>query len=178
MNDTISYPWYKLVAVDESLAQGDIIRNCQVLVPVNSEAVEKETIAGEVLEYDVIVMSQSCDLENKKIDLVLVCPIYSLDELSAKQTELAENKGKNQLRKGMWVHYHLLNRCNFGGFEDRYIVVDFKNVYGVPFDFLADLIKRRIDRVRLLPPYREHLSQSFARFFMRVGLPIDIPEFK
>jgi hypothetical protein len=32
-------------------------------------------------------------------------------------------------------------------------------------------------RLRLLPPYREHLSQSFARFFMRVGLPIDIPPF-
>jgi len=24
------------------------------------------------------------------------------------------------------------------------------------------------------PPYREHLSQAFARFFMRVGLPIPI----
>jgi hypothetical protein len=32
-------------------------------------------------------------------------------------------------------------------------------------------------RLRLLPPYREHLSQSFARFFMRVGLPVDIPSF-
>jgi hypothetical protein len=32
-------------------------------------------------------------------------------------------------------------------------------------------------RLRLLPPYREHLSQAFARFFMRVGLPVDIPPF-
>lgn len=24
----------------------------------------------------------------------------------------------------------------------------------------------------LMPPYREHLSQAFARYFMRVGLPI------
>jgi hypothetical protein len=31
--------------------------------------------------------------------------------------------------------------------------------------------------VILLPPYREHLSQAFARFFMRVGLPVDIPPF-
>ena len=29
-------------------------------------------------------------------------------------------------------------------------------------------------RLRLLPPYREHLSQAFARYFMRVGLPVDI----
>ncbi len=26
-------------------------------------------------------------------------------------------------------------------------------------------------RVRLLSPYKEHLSQAFARYFMRVGLP-------
>jgi hypothetical protein len=26
--------------------------------------------------------------------------------------------------------------------------------------------------------YREHLSQAFARFFMRVGLPIDIQKFR
>ena len=27
-------------------------------------------------------------------------------------------------------------------------------------------------------PYREHLAQAFARYFMRVGLPVDIPAFK
>jgi hypothetical protein len=31
--------------------------------------------------------------------------------------------------------------------------------------------------VRLLPPYREHLAQAFARFFIRVGLPVDVPPF-
>ncbi len=34
---------------------------------------------------------------------------------------------------------------------------------------------KQLGRLRLLPPYREHLSQSFARQFMRVGLPIDLP---
>ena len=33
-------------------------------------------------------------------------------------------------------------------------------------------------RWRLMSPYLEHLSQAFARFFMRVGLPSSIPEFK
>ena len=36
----------------------------------------------------------------------------------------------------------------------------------------------RGQRLRLLPPYREHLGQAFARYFMRVGLPVDIPPFK
>ena len=49
----------------------------------------------------------------------------------------------------------------------------------VPRAFLEDLIAERgTKRLRLLPPYREHLSQAFARFFMRVGLPVDIPPFR
>lgn len=51
-------------------------------------------------------------------------------------------------------------------------VVDFHAIYTVPRDFLETLLlDRNKPRVRLLPPYREHLSQAFARFFMRVGLP-------
>jgi len=57
-------------------------------------------------------------------------------------------------------------------------VVDFRGVYSVTFDFLVELAQKRDKRLRLLPPYREHLSQAFARFFMRVGLPVDIPPFK
>jgi hypothetical protein len=33
-------------------------------------------------------------------------------------------------------------------------------------------------RWRLQSPFREHFSQAFARFFMRVGLPAAIPAFK
>ncbi len=36
------------------------------------------------------------------------------------------------------------------------------------------LLNRNQPRLRLLPPYREHLSQAFARFFMRVGLPVAV----
>jgi len=39
---------------------------------------------------------------------------------------------------------------------------------------LKDICKELNERIRLLPPYREHLSQSFARYFMKVGLPQDI----
>jgi hypothetical protein len=178
VNSEINYPWYRLISAKEPLAQGDIIRNCPVLVPTNSKALERENIPGEVVIYDVIVMSQSCDLQNKRLDLVSVCPVFSLDDLSAKYEHFASDGGKEDLRKGRWVNFHLLNKCDLGGFGNKYIIVDFKNVYGVQFDLLVDITKRNGNRVRLLPPYREHLSQSFARFFMRVGLPIDITPFK
>jgi len=50
-------------------------------------------------------------------------------------------------------------------------------VFSLPVRFVR---KKAADgrRLRLLPPYREHLSQAFARFFMRVGLPVDIPAFR
>jgi hypothetical protein len=51
-------------------------------------------------------------------------------------------------------------------------VVDFLELYTLPRGLLEALLRSRgVPRVRLLPPYREHLSQAFARFFMRVGLP-------
>jgi hypothetical protein len=68
--------------------------------------------------------------------------------------------------------YHLLNKHE-GLFED-YLIVDFKNVYGIHRTTLEEIIKNMDKRIRLLPPYREHLSQAFARYFMRVGLPQDI----
>lgn len=40
------------------------------------------------------------------------------------------------------------------------------------------VIANQEKRLSLMSPYKEHLSQAFARFFMRVGLPIDISEFK
>lgn len=59
------------------------------------------------------------------------------------------------------------------GSEHR--IVDFHSIFTVPRLFLDELIERRgARRLRLLPPYREHLSQSFARFFMRVRLPQNI----
>jgi hypothetical protein len=62
-----------------------------------------------------------------------------------------------------------------GGLSIPHMVVDFHEVFSLPLDFLQAWVRARGQaRLRLCPPYREHLSQSFARFFMRVGLPQDI----
>jgi len=165
------YPWYCIVDRNEGLLQGDFVHECPIVIP-------PPEISGEVQEvdinnYDVIIMSQSCDLEQGKISLVLVCPYYPLAE-----TRFSKNdKDKEKLRKGSFFGYHLLKKCELGEFETDFLVVDFLNVYSVDFDFLVSLVRNKERRLRLLPPYREHLSQAFARFFMRVGLPVDIPAF-
>jgi hypothetical protein len=175
--ESTSYPWYSQIEPNEPIQQGDIITDCPVVIPLEEVRAENEELASSVKIYDVIIMSQSCDLSAKKISLVLVCPLYTLTELGERHSGYKTSKMKNYLGNGWIVGYHLLNKCSINGRED-YLVVDFKNVYGVPLDFLKNLASSRSNRTRLLPPYREHLSQAFARFFMRVGLPIDIPSFK
>ncbi len=169
------YPWYEVVGGNSPILQGDIIEECPVVEP------PEELVAGEVTPitasvYDVVVMSQSSDLKQKKVDLVLVCAIWPLQEFGDRVTYFGGEEGRERLRRGDSPGYHLLNMCELAGHESDYKVVDFRNVFGVPFDFLVRFVKKR-ERLRLLPPYREHLSQAFARFFMRVGLPVDIPPF-
>lgn len=168
------YPWYE-IAEDEELFQGDIIESCPIIVPPST--IEDECNV-DVIEYDAIIMSQSCDLINRKLELVLVCPIWPLSEFESRNPSYKNPKMKESLRRGYLPGYHLLNKCEIEGFETEYLVVDFRSVYSVPFDFLVKLARKKGRRLRLLPPYREHLSQAFARFFMRVGLPVDIPPFK
>jgi hypothetical protein len=53
-------------------------------------------------------------------------------------------------------------------------IVDFGRIYCLPRGYVEKLANHRGERLRLLPPYREHIAQAFARFFMRIGLPQDI----
>jgi hypothetical protein len=174
------YPWYESVTGNDIL-QGDFLKNCPIIVPPQSIDIpasgEALDIEVGVNKYNVIVMSQSCDIQQGHVDLVLVCPYWPLEKLSEKNEYFKSSKGKEDLRRGNIPGYHLLNKCELEGLERDYIVADFRNVYSLPLEFLKTFAAKSTKRIRLLPPYREHLSQAFARFFMRVGLPVDIPSF-
>jgi len=163
------YPWYDVIRGEDDLKQGDFIKDCPVVIPPSEIS---DDIEVRIINYDVVIMSQSCDLVQRKLDLVLICPIWPLSEFERRSDFFKGRKGKESLRQGNVPGYHLLNKCEIDGFETGYLAAD---VYSVPFDFLVELAQKRDKRPRLLPPYREHLSQAFARFFMRVGLPVDIP---
>lgn len=175
------YPWYRIVQNTDKIEQGDILSSWPVIIPtewINGEG----SIDTDIDEYDMIIMSQSCDIQNNKIDNVLVCPILLLDEM----TKYSSRGDRNKLKKGEIVGYHLLNKCEIEGLSEcglsklanKYSVVDFRNAYSIPLKFLtAGVGVRGEKRLQLLPPYKEHLSQAFARFIMRVGLPEEIPEF-
>ena len=153
----------------------DFFFNCPVLEPQLDIQVPPDAesyIEGKVREYDVIVVTQSCDLEKGKIETVLVCPVISIDKFDQSK----DNKEK--IRRGFMPGYHMLNSCALDGFTSPIKIVSIRQVFGLPFDYIQNMASHSRPRLRLLPPYREHLAQAFARFIMRIGLPNDIPPIK
>jgi hypothetical protein len=183
------YPWYKIVT-GEKLEQGDIFYNYPIFLPkVTPETIraiqnnETPYTPVDVNLVDVIVLSQSCDLDNNNIDTVILCPIWLLADYEALQVRT--NKWKNakerakrkeDIRQGNSPALHMLSDDDSLGVPLR--VIEFKRIYTTPKDVLTLFAKTSGKRLRLLSPYREHLSQAFARYFMRVGLPQDISSFK
>ena len=90
---------------------------------------------------------------------------------------LRGKRGREELRRGILPGYHVLNRCELPGHQSDYLVCDFRSLFGTHVEVAKTLATGPSLRVRLLPPYREDLAQAFARFFMRVGLPVDVPPF-
>ncbi len=171
------YPWYISVEGDE-IRQGDILLECPLIFPPNNLACDSlDEIELDVAYLDVIVVSQSCDLVKgrEKLEYVLLC---SLTPLSAhKQGELSTPKGRENARRGYLPGVHMLNSCQASDMEREISIVDFRRIYSLPIGLIREVASKAGPRLRLLPPYREHMSQSLARYFMRVGLPADIQPF-
>ncbi|MDR0306981.1 MAG: hypothetical protein LBI42_09130 [Chitinispirillales bacterium] len=169
------YDWYADIPANMSLEQGDIIEKCNIIEQNYDAILNGDESEMNVITIDAIVLSQSCDIENDKIDSIILCPILSLRNLPfidpVKEKEA--RRQREALRQGTNIAYHLLNKIEIKALPEDYYVVSFRHIYSVPKKFIEKTFKNSV-RKRLLPPYREHLSQSFARYFMRVGLPSNI----
>jgi len=151
--------WYELVDASIALTQGDLISDCPVLAWKASTLDVRGGSESEVLQSgidaistDVVVMTQGQN-----------------------PTEKAWKAHCNDICNGFVWNLTMLNGCRIGESSIDNRITYFHEVFTVPRSFLESLlVQRNRARFRLLPPYREHLSQAFARFFMRVGLPIPI----
>lgn len=193
--------WYAVVDPETSLTQGDILLACPLLEWDTSRSDDAGLLSGEAglnkplerlsklavaVEADVVVMSQACDLEHDKVSRVVLCPCLPLSKFKAHWEAAEKARDQNpsakawkrvcdDIAEGYIWNLFMMESMPAGELISEHRVVDFHSVYTVPRAFLDSLIvERGGKRLRLLPPYREHLSQSFARFFMRVGLPENI----
>lgn len=167
------YPWYRLVA-DGSLEQRDILFAFpSVSVKSSYIDITRDNIDFDIVSYDVIILTQSCDLAAGKVEHVLLCPLFSQEQLASKINALAKPDGLKSVHRGRVESLYLLPPCQVGEIELPPRIVNFRQVLTVPFDHIAEHASRQENRARLCPPYREHLAQAFARFIMRIGFPID-----
>ena len=188
----MSESWYGVTEASEPLTQGDLILRCPLANwkpgAVHVEDVEaEEALAAmtQIYRADVVVMTQACDLEHNKVENVVLCPHFPLSEFRARWEQAVEQAGQNPTAKA-WRRTcediaagHVWNQTFLNSLqreapelELELRLVEFRQVMTVPRHFLESLLQNRNEpRLRLLAPYREHLSQAFARFFMRVGLP-------
>lgn len=157
----MEYPWYDVVN-DQSLEQGDILENFVILEP-STEFGNVEKI------YNLIVMTHSCDVD--KVPHIISCPIWTRQEIESIEPPFFKSGKLGDLVKYRVIGFYLIDKCEIQGFERPCRIVQFQRVLEVEKKIVMEHIRKQHRHLRLLPPYREHLSQHFARFFMRVDLP-------
>lgn len=162
------WSWYDIVDSPTDLQQGDILEN--LVFP------ELRRGSGEMVEraYTAIVMTQSCDIEDD-IRHIVLCPIWTREQLAETIPAFKnENDILPKLTKGHVIGFYPLSKCTIPGLEMSWKIVQFHRILEVERTDVLNQLQGMDQRRRLRSPYRESLSQHFARFFMRVGLPISV----
>jgi hypothetical protein len=188
--------WYDEVGAESPLMQGDIIVACPVLrwkddvsVSAGSKIEEVLEASVEAVAADVVVMTQACDLEQRRVQNVLLCPATEMSKYKDRwEARFKEDKGRSpgkndwpsfftRVKDGFKWNLAVVNSGRGSTLATEHRIVDFHDVYTVPRSFVETILReRKSPRLRLRPPYREHLSQAFARYFMRVGLPTPVAQ--
>jgi hypothetical protein len=179
--------WYDVIEAipdgQPSLLQGDILREFPVAtipeIPWPLPADYKPDVRLEL--YDVVVLTQSCDLSQDKNKAVLLAAVDTYEKLvqsadGKHQQTLKSSDFRKALVAGNVPGYSLLNKRE-GIPAMPWSIASFRALFAAPTKFVSAFAISQSPRLRLRSPYREHLSQAFARYFMRVGLPHDVKAF-
>ncbi|HWG45186.1 MAG TPA: hypothetical protein VN688_20650 [Gemmataceae bacterium] len=181
MNDS---DWFE-VTEGTDLLQGDILPNCPLFVPdgeLTWPLPEHSRLGLRADLVDLIILTQSCDLANNKVAEVLLARVVAWpdvvrDEVRRGNEAIKSSRFRKQLVEGSVPALSLLHKR---ASEPRldWSVVAFQRLSTLPKIFLGEFAATLGPRLRLRSPYREHLAQAFARYFMRVGLPHDARAFE
>jgi hypothetical protein len=168
--------WVGIQSAD--LAQGDLLPACYV--PDFPPDFGSRDVGNEVQisEADLIVVTQSCDLENKKVAFVALCPINTVTVFEQFNPIFKKKGVWEEVRQGRREGLYLVPSPEHPESSHAALVIDFRQIISLPVGYVTAHASRAGPRWRLQSPYLEHFSQALARFFMRVGLPSAVPPFK
>jgi hypothetical protein len=102
-------PWWQPV-VGRDLAQGDLLPDCLLPVFVAPTLTKNSEDSQEisVLTQRLIVVTQSCDLENNKVQFVALCPIHTLAEFAERNHHYQKIKNWESVRRGQVHALHMI----------------------------------------------------------------------
>ncbi len=178
--------WYEVVSQRE-LLQCDLLPNLTVPVIVtpaegdegDADAAVSAEIAYDEFTFDAIVLTQSCDLANKKVLSAVVAQYVDWIKIAAQEGYTNAEKRRRQqerIRKHSVPHYALLaERPGTPGLP--WSTVDFRQLFTVPVAYIEDRAVEVGERLRLRAPYRERISQAFGSYFSRVAVPEERRDF-
>lgn len=173
------------------ICQGDIFRDVEYI----EYAVEKSGIIeiSKVTFPFVIVLTQDCDLkqdyqnrndlekehQDKHLISVIVAPLYNVEHvyigehlsylgLKMQQISKTSTQGK-YLQTNQLPRYHYLEFD--ASLPISTSVIDFKHYFSVNVEVLLK-IKKDQYVCQISPLWRESISQRFASFLSRIGLPV------
>lgn len=122
---------------------------------------------------DFIVATQSCDIVQKKVSRIEVVPVYPLSQWLFHQPLMLNDL--ESIRRGLSAGHYLLPGWPKAPIEAARTtrIVCFDEKLAISWQELEASWQNT--RLALRSPYKEHFAQALARFYMRVGLPEDMP---
>ena len=180
------------------LCQGGLLRDLKLLERVElvkgADGEDELKVVETSLPY-AIMLSQDCDLEwdhgfraktpiqnhDKFLTAMLVSPAYPAGQVRLGTHLEAEGMKMQALNSALWnpittnnnERYHYLAADPALNLPE--LVLDFKRYRTVPRETLMECMANGHAIAALKPLFRERLSQRFANYLSRIGLPEALP---
>jgi hypothetical protein len=166
------------------LEQGDVLPNCpRFHVSINGQwpLPEDEDVNIDQEDVRAVLLTQTCDLVHDKVEWVLLAVVYDWRDAEEAMVQQGNQSAKSRKYRENLVQGNIPSKSLLNQYEPHpalpWAVVDFQQLFVLPKTVVRHVAAAAGPRLRLQSPYKEHLAQAFARYFMRVGLPHDAAAF-
>jgi hypothetical protein len=168
--ESLSGEWF--IKNDGALEQGDVL--FEFPLPAITYDIDSDELGLARATRDVVVVTQTCDIPKPAQTDLLLAVVYSYPEICKSSENFKSKIYRDSLSRGTAISEFALPPKPEGGSD--FLVVSFRKLHVVPKDYVQR--SKGEHGARLRSPYKEYFAQAYARFTMRVGLPLPLPDIK
>lgn len=166
-----SAAWFEPLTLP--LEQGDVLGDFPL--PTISYDESTDTLGISRARVAAIVLTQSCDIQKPAQTELLLASVFDFDDLRNSGTDnFRSSDYRKSLSRGTNVSDFAMPPKPSG--NGQFLVVSFRKLHVVPKHYVVSNMST--DAIRLRSPYKEYFAQAYARYMMRVGLPLTLPEIR